>query len=107
MAAADRRRPLGLSELLRQASTIPATPTYDRAAPALSDVFSQEPVPLTEFVTGARYLRNPPLSPEQYEAVRHIERVYYPELYPLMGGDFDPYWAEPVRMVNFVTLEWG
>jgi hypothetical protein len=74
-------------------------------------LFEEEPVPLDVFVTDRAYLANPPLSPVQYEAVRHAERVYYPATYELLAGSADrkirDYWAEPVRMVNFLELEWG
>lgn len=70
-------------------------------------IFEEEPVSLNEFVTGTHFLNNPPLSPVQYEAVRHIERVYLPEVYPLMAEEFGGYWADPVRMTNLITLQWG
>ena len=48
---------------------------------------------------------------EQYEAVRHIEKVYYPETYRLLTTSADEairtYWSQPCRMTNLVTLEWG
>ncbi len=91
----------------------------------LASIFVEEPVSLACFIQDAAYLGNPPLSPIQYEAVRHIERIYYPELYPLMA-EFDrnkqpgrlhvgpvsawreePYWSLPCRMCNFITLQWG
>jgi hypothetical protein len=93
---------------------------------ALSSVFAEEPVSLTTFVQDHKYLSNPPLSLVQYEAVRHAERVYYQKTYPLLAAEFDiakqegrlhvgpagayreqQYWSEPVRMTNFVTLQWG
>jgi hypothetical protein len=74
-------------------------------------VFEEEPVPLDVFVTDRGYLANPPLSEVQYEAVRHAERVYYPETYGLLAQSADrkirDYWAQPCRMVNFLELEWG
>lgn len=81
----------------------------------LSDSMAQwehEPVSLTEFVTGRDYLANPRLSLVQYEAVRYAERIFYDHTYSWLAGNCaEPenraYWAEPVRMVNFVTLEWG
>lgn len=74
----------------------------------LSRIFSEEPVPLDTFVRDKRFLGNPPLSAVQYEAVRYTERIYYPELYPLMAKEFnDTYWTDITRMVNFVTLQWG
>jgi hypothetical protein len=73
----------------------------------LENIFSEEPVDLTTFVQDKKFMGSPALSPVQFEAVRHAERIFYPELYPLMGEHFDPYWSEPVRMVNFVNLQWG
>ncbi len=73
----------------------------------LEDIFSEEPVPLDVFVRDKKFMGSPALSPVQFECVRYAERVYYPELYLLMGEHFDPYWSEPLRMVNFVNLQWG
>jgi hypothetical protein len=74
-------------------------------------IFEEEPVPLDVFVRDQGYLANPPLSDVQYEAVRHAERVYYPVTYETLAGSADAkirdYWAQPVRMVNFLELEWG
>jgi hypothetical protein len=74
-------------------------------------IFEEEPVPLSVFVQDRGYLANPPLSEVQYEAVRHAERVYYPETYELLAGSADKrvrdYWSQPCRMVNFLELEWG
>ena len=73
--------------------------------------FTEEPVPLSVFVQDRRYLSNPRLSDEQYEAVRHIEKVYYPETCRLLTTSADPdirtYWSTPCRMTNLLTLEWG
>lgn len=70
------------------------------------DVFEEEPPTLKAFVEDAKYLGNPPLSDEQYLAVRHLEQVLMPETYPAMVEAWGPYW-KPVRMVNFGTLQWG
>ena len=80
--------------------------------------FEEWPVTLDEFVTGSKYLANPPLSGIQYDAVRHAERIYYPDMYDYLaknachGGEEETrflraYWAKPVRMVNFLELEVG
>jgi hypothetical protein len=93
---------------------------------AAGAVFSEEPVSLTTFVQDSRYLGNPPLSDVQFDAVRHTERIYYPQTYPLLAAEFETakhegrvhigpatvwreqrYWSEPVRMVNFITLQYG
>ena len=68
-------------------------------------------MPLTVFVQDKGYLANPPLSPVQYEAVLHAERIYYPAAYEVLAASADgkirEYWSQPVRMVNFLELEWG
>ena len=74
---------------------------------SLSDIFEEEPVSLDVFVQDKKFLANPPLSPVQFEAVQHIERIYLPSLYPLMEAEFGGYWADPVRMTNLITLQWG
>lgn len=73
--------------------------------------FVEEPVPLTTFIRDRKYLSNPPLGDIQYEAVRHIERVYLPETYDILGDSADKairdYWRTPCSMKNLITLEWG
>jgi hypothetical protein len=91
---------MNLSDLL--AGSLEDNPKSD-----LDDIFAEEPVPLDVFVREKKYMGSPPLSPVQYDCVRHAERIFYPELYPLMGEFIDPYWAEPLRMVNFINLQWG
>lgn len=110
-------------EMLRKAAQeAAASQSFD----SLSSVFSEEPVSLTIFVQDRDYLGNPPLSRVQYDAARHIERIYYPNLYPQLAAEFEsgkkettlhvgsvsawrdePYWSEPIRMINFATLQWG
>lgn len=74
-------------------------------------LFHEEPVPLAVFVRDKKYLSNPPLSEVQFEAVRHAERIYYPHTYQFLAQSSDrvirEYWKQPVRMVNFLDLEWG
>src|ERR1700735_517408 len=74
-------------------------------------LFIEEPVSLGTFVRDSKYLANPELSPEQFEAVRHIERIYLPEPYELLAHsptkDVRDYWAMPCDMKNLITLEWG
>ncbi len=108
------------ADLFRAAAVPP------EAGGTLAGVFDEEPVSLTIFVQDRAYLGNPPLSQVQYEAVRHIERIYYPALYPVMAREFEagkilgrlnvgavtawreePYWSHPIRMTNLITLQWG
>lgn len=71
----------------------------------------EEPVPLDVFMGDARYLKMRPLSEVQFAAVQHAERVFFSSTYELLSRSADPaiasYWAQPVRMVNFITLQWG
>jgi hypothetical protein len=71
----------------------------------------EEPVPLDVFVTDQRYLKNPPLSSEQYNAVRAAERVFFPATYTELTHSSEEaicsYWSADVPMVNFITLQWG
>ncbi len=75
----------------------------------LTRIFEEEPVPLTVFIQDKRYLGNPPLSPVQFEAVQHIERIYNPSTLDLMAEEFGGYWeaTKAIRMTNLVTLQWG
>jgi hypothetical protein len=72
----------------------------------VDEVFDEEPVPLSVFVQDKGFLNNPPLSDEQFWAVRYVEQIYYPSLYEAMAVEFGPLWT-PVRMINFATLMWG
>lgn len=80
-----------------------------RVPEALADIFEEVPVDLDTFIKDSAFLNADwDLSPIQYEAIRTIERVYYDDLYPLMGEVFDSdYWREPIKMKNLITLEWG
>ena len=87
--------------MLRSAATV-----------AQSSDWEHEPVSLDRFITGRDFLANPPLSPIQYEAVRICERIYYEPAYAMlaetcMDAENRAYWAQPFRMVNIGTLEWG
>jgi hypothetical protein len=89
-----------------------APPDVTRGGATADKTFEEWPVTLDEFVTGSRYLANPPLSAIQYDAVLHAERIYYPDTYFFLAVNHpDPegraYWSQPIRMVNFLDLEWG
>ena len=72
---------------------------------SLEEIFAEQPVPLHEFITSPEYLGNPPLSAEQYEAVRHLEQIFLPETYEALAA-WDRYWT-PTRVINFAYLQWG
>lgn len=77
---------------------------------ALDDIFSEEPVDLQTFIKDRKFLglTNIDLSPVQAEAVSSIERVYYPDLYQIMGAEWkSEYWSQNLPMKNLFTLQWG
>ncbi len=75
---------------------------------SVDSLFEEEPVSLDIFMKDKKFMNNPPLSLIQYEAVRHIERVYYPFTYELLAKEFrSEYWAQPTRMINFASLCYG
>ena len=97
------------ARLLASGGDAPAAAYGDRQAGQLT--FTEEPVPLDVFVQDRGYLANPPLSPVQYSAVLHAERIYYPSAYELLASSSDrkirDYWSQQIRTVNFLELEWG
>jgi hypothetical protein len=101
-----------MSDLSAWLTELQAASPWDLdAADAAMPQWEEEPVPLDVFVGDARYLANPPLSDEQAEAVRYAERVYMPPAYLQLAQSADKdirdYWGQPLRLVNFVTLQWG
>ncbi len=81
---------------------------------ALETIFREEPVDLRTFIQDSKFLNLPEidLSEVQSNAVRHIERIFYPELYPLMAEGFDDpklreYWGADIPVKNLITLQWG
>lgn len=72
----------------------------------LTSIFAEEPVPLEVFVADTKFLGNPELSLVQYDAVRAIERVLYPETYALMASEWGSYW-DPIQLQNFICLQWA
>jgi hypothetical protein len=88
----------GIAERLRE--------RYGTERHHLEDVFDDAPCDLTTFITDKAFLNNPRLSDIQYEAVRHLEQIFLPSIYPDMVEYFGEYW-EPVRFINFATLQWG
>ena len=111
-----------LSRLLGEA-------TLDRTTDSdLDDLFDEIPVPLDTFVSDRKYLGASlgtkfQLSPIQWDLVRQIEQIYFPETIALLAetevkksrlvvGSFatyreEPYWGQQVRMTNKITAMWG
>lgn len=98
---------MDLSSLFPSEETKSELSAEDYRSSSLSTLFEEEPVPLSVFIRDKKYLNYPQPSPIQYDLIQHAERVYYPDLYPRMGEEIHPYWAKPVRMVNFLNVQWG
>lgn len=94
----------------------------------LNDLFDEIPPPLDVFVSDRQYLGAAlgtkfELSPIQWDLVRHIEQIYFPETIALLAAEESskerlivgsyityreqPYWGQPVRMTNKITAMWG
>lgn len=92
--------------LRQQGSEAHALAVSSLAAPeptSLEQVFAEEPVDLDVFVRDRKFIGMQSLSNPQYDVLRAAERVYYPELYPLMAEEWGPYWSS-IPVVNFLTL---
>lgn len=77
---------------------------------SLTKLFEEEPVGLDVFIKDSKFMNMPGgLSDVQYELVKHAERIFYPEMYPMLAAEFGGYWAETVdtRMVNRLVAQWG
>lgn len=84
-----------LAARLRERATPVSTVTFD---------LSEEPVPLTEFITGKRYMNNMRLGERQYRAVRYMEQIFYPS----DQKQLTELWREdPVDHVTEIILQWG
>lgn len=77
-------------------------------------LFMEQPVDLTTFIQDSKYLGLPEieLSPIQYNTVRIIERVYFPETYELLAEHSDTqkirdYWSVPLPVKNLISAAWG
>lgn len=80
----------------------------DSERPATSSLFTEDLVDLDTFIHDSKYLNKPNLrlGSRQYDLIRHMEQIYFPELYPELIDLFGEYW-EPVRFVNRLHVQWG
>ena len=62
--------------------------------------FDEEPVPLHVFIQDSKFLKLPPLSELQSEALLHAERIYFEPTFEVLG------WRQ-VRPVMEIPLAWG
>lgn len=95
---------------------------------ALSSLFEEMPVDLKTFTKDNLYLGKSlgshfNLSPKQFELVRHIEQIYFPDTLALLADEeynkerlivgkyatvkYEPYWGEKIRMTNRITAMVG
>jgi hypothetical protein len=95
----------------RTMSAFANEPDREMDKSSLSNIFAEEPVDLNTFIQDKKFLGQTgiQLSPKQAMAVQVIERVYYPEIFPLMAEEFEfgEYWGADVPSANLITLQWG
>lgn len=75
---------------------------------ALADTFDEIPLPLDEWMNSPDHmnLSEEPLSPIQFDVLRHAEQIYFPETYHLLAQTQSLKWR-PRRFVNFVWMMVG
>lgn len=97
-----------LTDLFAEESPDPIARVGGSNAYALEDLLEEIPVSLEVFIRDKKYLGETTFkpSPIQAEAIQYIERIYFPEMYPLMG-EYEPYWNDPIRLTNYHALQWG
>lgn len=97
-----------LSDLFAEESPEPIARVGGSNAYGLEDLLEEVPVSLEVFIRDRKYLGETTFcpSPIQTEAIQYIERIYFPEMYPLMG-EYEPYWNNPIRLTNYHALQWG
>lgn len=100
MASAARRN--SIADRLRNELELEEPPK------TMGGIFAEEPVSLDVFLHDKKFMNKPNLilGEKQYAFIRHMEQIFYPEIYPQMVADLGEYW-EPVRFVNLLSLEWG
>lgn len=91
-------------------SLLAEEPAVEKSASSLSmeDLFEEIPVSLEVFIRDKRYLGETQFNPSviQSDAIKHIERVYFSDMYPRLA-EYNPYWAANLPMTNYHTLQWG
>lgn len=93
--------------MFRLSDVLPDEVEFKRPS-ALSDVFEEEPVSLEVFIKDKKFLgADWMLSPKQIELVRVGERVFKPELFPIMAQEFGGYWADDIPMKKNIVAQWG
>jgi hypothetical protein len=93
---------------LFQAAQEPIVEVGSSSLLSLEDLFDEIPVSLDVFIRDNKYLgeKTMKLGPLQADAIYHIERVFYPELYPMLA-EYNPYWSRDISMTNYHTIQWG
>lgn len=77
---------------------------------ALSYIFNEEPVDLSTFIQDQKFMNMPhiSLSEPQFTTIQAAERVFYPDIYPKMGEEFNSdYWRTDIPMRNLFTVMYG
>lgn len=96
------------AQLFAEESPEPIAPVGGSNAYAIEDLLEEIPVSLEVFIRDKKYLGDATFKPSdiQADAIKHIERIYFADMYPSMG-EYEPYWLDDIRMTNFHALQWG
>jgi hypothetical protein len=95
------------AQLFAEESPEPIAQIGGSNAYALEDLLEEIPVSLEVFIRDKRYLGDATFKPSdiQADAIKHIERIYFSDMYAKMG-EYEPYWLEDIRLTNFHALQW-
>lgn len=96
------------AKLFAEESPEPIAQIGGSNAYALEDLLEEIPVSLEVFIRDKKYLGDATFKPSdiQSDAIKHIERIYFNDMYVKMG-EYEPYWLEDIRLTNFHALQWG
>lgn len=84
---------------------VPGSAVADRSA---EELLTEIPVNLEVFIRDKKYLGESTFAPSDIQAdvIKHVERIYFPQLYPKMAVH-DPYWSSDIRLTNYHAVQWG
>src|ERR1700756_706045 len=100
--------PSKFEELFATVDSPRAAPEAENLSASLESRFEEIPVSLDVFIQDRKYLGIKGFRPSDIQAdlIHHVERIYYPDIYPQLA-EHDKYWAQPIRQTNFHVAQWG
>lgn len=100
--------PSRFEELFAATESPKPLPKGGDSSASLESLFEEIPAGLDVFIQDNKYLGIKGFRPSdiQSDLIHHVERIYYPNLYPQLA-EHDRYWAKPIRQTNFHVAQWG